>query len=454
MTPVAVRSLLVVVAAALVAAAPTSAATVPEQAAERSPASRTESPTETVAGTTARMLPDAETGWLPVDFVEHPLNPVYAFPPDDPRTHRASDVAFPSVLRVDGLLDAPLDGHKWYAWFWKHGLNPRTEHNSGRMILLTADRLEGPWTNRGEVTGNGMAPDGWWQTSFTGGDVVWSPRHRKFFSVPHAARCMVHEIANGEQGCVHPSDNPDYRPSDGVQRLDSFMIESADGVHWTLSETTQPVLPAGPAEFDNHETGYGRLLRETGPGCAERWLWLYRGQRAYGFYTLGLATADDIRGPWTKAEGPVFAPNQEGLFGITTVVRYQGWYQMLWTDILSATRLARSRDLRTWEPFLRTAPGEDDSAPVLFPGPAPHELFGVLGVVVTDDVTGALSHLSTGFDARNLAAAAAGTQGTAPGTVTFNLARSLSGGDPLDPPYARSATPPTPPCHLALDSSK
>ena len=352
--------------------------------------------------------------WVLADLVKDPANPVFVVPPDDAATHAITDVCFISVLRVDHLLDAPLDGHRFSAWLWSHGLDPRTEHNGGRLRLVTAADLTGPWTDRGHVTGNGVAPTGWWQTSLTGGDVVWSVRHRRFFTVPHSSRCMRGEIDKGEQGCAAP-DDPAFVPSadDGRCRLDSLLLESADGVTWELSDVPQPVLPPGPDEWDDHETGYGRLLPDPVLG-EDRWLWLYRGQRRFGHYALGVAEAPDVRGPWRKVAGPVFEPTGGALFCIGGLTHTDGAYQLLWMGPGGDTYLARSADLVTWE--------EHPGGPVLRAGAGPHEAYGTHGSFVRD-VDGSLCYLYASSDEQNFAA----WQGHGrPGGVSLCLARPAS----------------------------
>ena len=383
------------------------------------PAASAQTPTETIAAATASAVPDETLGWLPVDYVRHPLNPVYTFAPAAGQT-AGTDRVFPTVMRVDDKLPNPLA--RWYLWVWRHGLQPRTAANGGRLVLLTANSLEGPWTNRGYVTPENMSPTGWGPYSWTGGDVVWSPEHRKFFSVPHAYRT------------VGPG-------------LDTFLMESGDGVSWVRS-SDQPNLPAGPEWYDSRETGYGKLLRETAADGSERWVWLYRADRwdaatpENKHYTFAVATAPDIYGPWTKAAyNPVFdpfvgnaaAPNGGGgLIGLDAFARYEGTYQMLWQDFIGNMYLSRSTNLRAWEDFVPhgtqgVRPTGRHRSLAVFAGAGPDEVVIVGADLVYDDTVGALTLVYLGWDARNL------TAGTTklPGSVSVNIARSASGGGPL-----------------------
>lgn len=385
-----------------------------------------QTPTETVNTAVAAAVPDPQVGWLPADLVKHPLNPVHAAGIDHTDQDHA-DRIFPTVLRVDDKLAQPLDGHRWYLWLWRHGLSPRTPNNGGRLVLLTSNSLEGPWTDRGFVTPPTMSPPGWNPYGWTGGDIVWSERHRKFFSVPHAAR---------NPAAPHPS----YPPPG----LDSFLMESADGVNWQLSSPL-PVLPAGPETYDKQQTGYGKLLRLDGPGGAEQWLWLYRSHARPGDQTVtySIATAGDIYGPWEKAPyNPVLNPLDRdadpgaGLLGLGAFDCYQGYYQVMWMDFLGLWRLSRSTDLRNWETFAAYQAGgvrlldNNDGAPV-FGGTAPHEAVITGGDLVFDPDVGALTFVYTAWDAQNYASAVS----TAPaGLATVNIARSLSGGAALGEP--------------------
>lgn len=357
----------------------------------------------------------SETGWLPVDFVKHPQNPVHTFGPEPGQT-KITDRVFPTVMRVDDKIDDALG--RWYLWVWRHGLYPRTADNGGRLVLLTADDLAGPWVDRGFVTPENMAPEGWGPYSWTGGDVVWSSRHGKFFSTPHAYR-------TGRPG------------------LDTFLMESDDGVQWRLSDVPQPVLPAGPETYDAKETGYGKLILERGPGRSERWTWLYRSgafcstcPNNQEHYTFAVATAGDVYGPWAKASfNPVFDPyaghptgGEGGLIGIDAFERYQGHYQLLWQDSFGEVFLSRSADLRSWEDFVPGGSGNvrpmgpHHSGPV-FAGGLPHEVVIVGGDLVYDDTAAALTFLYLAWDEAQL---------TGAGSVSVNIARSATGGAPFD----------------------
>lgn len=372
--------------------------------------------TASVAGRTGAALTDPRAGWLPADFEPSPLNPVHSFGPQ-PGQQGTTDRVFPTVMRVDDKLANPMG--RWYLWVWRHGKDPRTADNGGRLLLLTADRLKGPWTSRGFVTPENMSPEGWGPYSWTGGDVVWSARHRKFFSVPHAYR-------TGRPG------------------LDSFLMESVDGVSWQLSDVPQPVLPAGPEWYDSQETGYGKLLVEAGPDQTERWTWLYRSNRrdpttASGrYYTFSVASAGDVYGPWRKATfNPVFDPfvnnaaapeSAGGLIGMDAFVEYQGYYQLLWQNSFGEIYLSRSDDLRQWEEFLPqgtqdTRPFGDHRSLAFYVGKLPHEVVIVGGDLVYDHQVGALTLLYLAWDADQVRGQ--------PGRVSVNLARSVTGGEPI-----------------------
>jgi hypothetical protein len=391
-------------------------------------------PVELAAQTAADTIPNVPTAWLPVDFVRSPNNPVYRFDEGG----QVVDRIMPTVMRVDDKIANPM-GH-WYLWVWRHGRDPRTADNGGRMILLSADSLEGPWTDHGFVTPENSSPDGWGPYSWTGGDVIWSAKYQRFFSVPHAYRNAT---------------NTTY-PTPG---LDSFLMESLDGVTWSLSSVTQPVLPAGPEWFDKKETGYGRLIQLPPTSTAsEPWAWLYRCGRpdpsapSNGeYYAFCLATADDIHGPWTKASwNPVFdpyagsqaAPKPGGLVGLTALTYYHGMYQILWQDgLLGFTSLAHSDNLLGWNDLVALGvpdhypTGRHHSTPV-FVGAGPNELALVTGSLVWDDRVRTWTYVYLSYDAGQIAALNAKTH-TSTGAVNVNVARSLSGGDPPLPPGQR-----------------
>ena len=321
--------------------------------------------TETVAATTAENVPDPSTGWLPVDYVPHAL-PVHT--PGE----RPGEAQFPTILRVDNLpLTERVYDARFYLWSWTHGMSPRTLENGGRMRLATADSLEGPWTDRGWLTPKeGMAPVGWNVASWTAGDVVWSPKHRKFFSTPKSGRGRGAEAQLGS----HCDD-------------DSFLMESVDGVNWALSPVQQPILTCGSG-YDDMDHGYGRLLRVAGPAGAERWIWMFRGNEARTpeqYITYSIAMADDIYGPWTKAaDNPVFDPKMRGvlengstldgavtdlgqpeavhLLNLDSFLCHNGWFQIVWQDGTRTSYLSRSKDLRHWETFGRL--GADGVTPL------------------------------------------------------------------------------------------
>jgi hypothetical protein len=268
--------------------------------------------------------------------------------------------------------------------------------------------------------------------SLTGGDVVWSSRYRKFFTTPHSVSLAC---TTGPALC----------------KMDSFLMESADGVHWSFSAVTQPVLPAGPDAYDDFETGYGRLLRVPVADGSEHWIWLYRSGRAgcttcpsnNEYYTLSVAYADDIYGPWTKdPANPVFdpyagsntaPPKPGGLFGLTAFLRYDGYYEIIWQDgFLGHTFLSRSRDLHTWEDFApvgangRRPDGAHRQVP-FFQGVTPFDVGVVTGSFVWDDRADAWAYVYLGYDPGQLAAL---QRGTPTGSVNVELARSVSGGTP------------------------
>src|SRR5579884_589632 len=350
------------------------------------------------------------SGWFPTDWVRSVHNPVFTFSPAAGDSY--TDRIFPSVMRVDDKIIGALD--RWYMWYWRHGLDD-TDAHGGRMGLLTAPTLDGPWTDRGFVTTAPLLPPsnpGYWQT---GGDVVWSPTYQKFYAVPHTVP------------------------------MDTYLLESSDGVNWSVSSTT-PILSTGPGAYDAKETGYGRLIRA--PGATESWIWLYRsGAYCSGcsnnaeYYTLSVATANDIHGPWTKdPANPVYDPyrghvnqgSQGALIGIATFVRYDGYYQLMWSESLGNAYLTRSTDLHTWEDYASaSAPGgapfgQDFPVAAQFsPGGAPGEVVIDGYTSVWDDQNSAWALIYFGWDAANLL-----DEPGVPGHVTVNVARSATGGTP------------------------
>jgi hypothetical protein len=307
---------------------------------------------------------------------------------------------------------------KYYLWVWKHGA-ANTPDLGGRLALLTANSLTGPWTDRGFVSPTPWLPPSapsYWQT---GGDVVWSPKYKKFYSVPHTIP------------------------------MDSYLIESTDGVNWSLTSTT-PVLGLGPAgTYDSKETGYGRLMLDpVQPNPAqERWIWLYRSGKPCGpcsnnseYYTFAVARANDITGPWVKdAANPVFDPyagaTLEGsrgvLVGLDAFVYYDGWYQILWQESFGSTYLSRSRDLHTWEDYAATSlpdgqpSGAHAGVPVFVPGGGPQELFVPSGIYAWDDKTAQWTYVYLSWNAGQLL-----NNDAVKGEVAVNLARASGGHAP------------------------
>jgi hypothetical protein len=244
---------------------------------------------------------------------------------------------------------------------------------------------------------------------------VWSAKYGKFFSVPHAYA------------------------TPGVP-LPSFLMESPDGVSWTRTYDT-PVLPTGPAAYDNMETGYGRILPDpaSGPG-EEKWVWLYRSGRTCPgcannneYYTFSVARADDIRGPWVKdAANPVFDPfvghvssSGGALIGIDGLIQHDGWYEMLWQGAFGTVNLARSRDLRTWEDYVPSSLddgrpfGKHFGPPVFASGGGPNEVIITSGTLVWDSDVGRWAFVYTGWTAGQLA-----DNPNVKGATTINLARA------------------------------
>jgi hypothetical protein len=388
------------------------------------------SPTDTVASTTASApLPDEtpETvGWIQPDYVDDPVNPVHQFTAQPGQTG-VTDRVTPTVMRVDDKIANPLD--RWYMWVWRHGGPTYDANHGGRMDLLTAPRLEGPWSDHGFITPVNPDPAGYGPYSWTGGDVVWSPLHHLFYSFPHAH----------QSGCVTGS---------GPCSLDMFEQSSADGVNWTTLNGGLPVVPAGPSSYDAFETGYAKVLRLDQPDGTEKWLMIYRSGRhcpscadnTKEYYTLSVATANDVTGPWTKASyNPIYDPfigddtgqnKGGGLIGIDAIVRYHGYYEMIWQDgFLGEVFMTRSTDLRNWTDFaplgtqkLRPT-GRNRCAPIFASPRGPNDVVMVGADLVYDDQVGALTLVYLTWDAPQLAAP--------PGTVSVNIARSLTGGAPL-----------------------
>ncbi|MDQ1686225.1 MAG: hypothetical protein QOC82_2962 [Frankiaceae bacterium] len=390
------------------------------------------SPTDTVASTTASApIPDENpmtVDWVQPDFVDDPVNPVHQFTPEAGQTG-ATDRVTPTVMRVDDKIANPLD--RWYLWVWRHGGPDIYDANhGGRMDLLTAPRLEGPWTDHGFITPANPDPAGYGPYSWTGGDVVWSPLHQKFYSFPHAHK----------NGCVAGGSGP--------CSLDMFEQESTDGINWTTINGGLPVVPAGPSSYDAFETGYAKVIRVDQPDGTEKWVMVYRSGRHCStctdgtkeYYTLSVATANDVTGPWTKASyNPIYDPfigdatgqnKGGGLIGIDALVRYHGYYEMLWQDFLGEIYLTRSLDLRDWKDFAPIAGtqnlrpiGRHRNAPIFTSPRGPNDVVTVGADLVYDDQVGALTLLYLTWDAAQLEAP--------PGKVSVNIARSLSGGEPL-----------------------
>jgi hypothetical protein len=356
----------------------------------------------------AGAMPD--DGWFPTAFVRSAA-PLFTYRAQPGAAHTDRGVT-PTLLRVDDKLANPLG--RYYLWSWAHGA-ANAPGQGGGLFLLTADNLDGPWTDRGRVTPEVMLPPspltpGRWQT---GGDIIWSERYQKFFTVPHTVP------------------------------MHSYLLESTDGVAWAVSAVAQPVLSMGPGYYDQGETGYGRLILDpaNGPGD-EKWIWLYRSGVFCGacsasnngeYYTLAVATADDIYGPWTKAaDNPVFDPFTDrtlapggDLIGLNSLVHYKGQFQMVWQESFGLLRLARSPNLRNWEDWIGPGPtaavmGHNGGVP-FFVGGSPEAVVITGANVFYDDIANQWVLIYTGWDALQLTGTPA-----APGSVSINLARAVA----------------------------
>lgn len=154
-------------------------------------------------------------------------------------------IYWPSVMRVDGLLDNPLG--RYYLWF-------STDHGqaSARIALAYADDLEGPWTIYGPVW--------YFATSGTESEtpsVVWDRANSRFI--------MHHQQAN---------------PTGAVSSQVTMVAFSPDGVNWTTGgialDVRAPTGWRGPLHtgyfrafnIGNGFVGYGLLQGQENPTFA------------------------------------------------------------------------------------------------------------------------------------------------------------------------------------------
>ena len=215
---------------------------------------------------------------------------------------------FPTVLPAGWLLPDAIDA--WYLWLWTH--------DTSKLFLYTAPRLEGPWTARA-TSSMPAVPSGYVAGHVSSGDIVWDPAGRRFISNPHSIR----------QGRV---------AGNGEVCQDSFLIQSTDGVSWTwLDGDNSPRLLCGPpASVDSVHTGYGRLLRDLDGHIItfqDRYWWMYRAQRHDAqtnpnvgtptYYAPGLASTPSLSTyPWAK-HGAQWVTEQAntGLFDVGSFIR-------------------------------------------------------------------------------------------------------------------------------------
>jgi hypothetical protein len=343
-------------------------------------------------------------GWLPVPWVRYALNPTFTAGPDNPGD-AVTDRVFPTWLRVDTKIPNALD--RFYLWVWRHG-GPYDAEHGGRLRLYTAPKLDTNWTDRGWVTPvDGSAPD-WGPWSNTGGDVVWSPKYSKFFTVPHSH----------------------HKTTPGL--LSTFLWESADGVNWSRTSDT-PILSAGPEWYDKKETGYGKLMIDpASPPGTEKWIWFYRSGYACGtcpnneeFYTFSVARADDIHGPWVKdANNPAYTPLANGgLIGVNGFAYYEGKFQIIWQDTFGDTYMSRSSNLHTWEDFSSNG---SNRTPIFTSGGGYNEAIITGGDFHWDNIAAQWSYVYVGFTPEQLVPEAQRNPAV-PGKVTINLARGVGG---------------------------
>lgn len=154
-------------------------------------------------------------------------------------------IYWPSVLRVDGLLDNPLG--RYYLWF-------STDHGQAeaRVALAYADDLEGPWTIHGPV----------WHYATSGTEsetpsVLWDQANQRFI--------MYHQQAN---------------PTGAVSSQVTMVAFSANGTAWTSGGIALDVRAQtgwrGPLHtgyfrafnIGNGFVGYGLLQGQENPTFA------------------------------------------------------------------------------------------------------------------------------------------------------------------------------------------
>lgn len=215
-------------------------------------------------------------------------------------------VLWTTLMRVDDKLAAP-DG-RWYLW--------HSTHDTPILRRYSAPEIAGPWTEH-DLCVLPQMPSPWDSRHRQCPDIAWDPAGRRFLA-------SIHSLA--------------YSP-----RLmqNTFMLESRDGVTWTLMSNA-PAVPIGTkTAFDGYAIDYGRFLRDPHGNLARvngLYVWYFRGTKKIAqlsgpdveAYQLGAAYSPDLVN-WTKKGYPLLDPGSQRLFGLGSALLLNNVVNLVWT---------------------------------------------------------------------------------------------------------------------------
>jgi hypothetical protein len=216
-------------------------------------------------------------------------------------------VLWTTVMRVDTKLATPEA--RWYLW--------HSTHDTPILRRYTAPSITGPWTERAPCVLPEM-PSPWENDHRQCPDIGWDPVGRRFIASIHSLTYSPRLMQN------------------------TFMLQSRDGVTWSLMSNA-PAVPIGTrTAFDGYAIDYGRFLRDPDGNLVRvngLYHWYFRGTRKVVDYTtgpdveayeVGVATSPDLVN-WTKKSSSVLNPGSERMFAIGSAVWLNGIANLIWT---------------------------------------------------------------------------------------------------------------------------
>lgn len=133
---------------------------------------------------------------------------------------------------------------------------------------------------------------------------------------------------------------------------------SSDGITWTRDTANNPIMTKSASGWDGENVNVPRVWKE-----GSTWYMIYRGYASATGYRLGLATAIEPGGPWTKsASNPILTGTEAWeLYGGKSyidqgdVIKVGSTYYMQYTSCGGiyerSTGMAYSDDLTTWTKY-------------------------------------------------------------------------------------------------------